>query len=504
MQILIPISGRTPFFSAEEYFFPKPLIEVAGQPMIELVIGMLARDFPDADFVFIVDREDARSFSLDRVLKLAAGESAKVVERLGETSGGLCSCLLAVDALDRERGLLIVNSDQIITDNLALHVARFDQAGADAGVVTFDSVHPRWSYIVPGEGHEVVQAFEKKVVSRNAVAGVYYFAKADTFLRAAQKAVLNDAHVNGVFYISASLNEAILMNQRVMFSPIDSRDYFSFFEPARIATFERSAAAAAIREKPPAGARVNVIIPAAGEGSRFAKAGWKKPKPFIDVLGRPMLSHVIDNVSPRGSQTTVLLRRSHMDDQASAVQSLREKGLNIVPVDRLTEGTAATVLLARRNFADDRPMMVANSDQIVDFDVSDFVQDCFRRQLDGSILVFRDPTMDPKWSFARLNDEGLVVEVAEKKPISDLATVGIYLFSRGRDFVSAAADMMAANDRVNGEFYTCPVYNYMIAQGARIGVYEVPADAMRGLGTPEDLSTFLAERGDAPSADAPD
>jgi NDP-sugar pyrophosphorylase family protein len=504
MQILIPISGRTAFFPPEEYFFPKPLIEVAGQPMIELVIGNLSYDFPRADFVFIVDREEARSFSLDRVLKLAAGESAKVVERLGETSGGLCSCLLAVDSLDHDRDLLIVNSDQIITDNLAAHVARFKQAGADAAVVTFDSVHPRWSYIVEGDGHEVVQAFEKKVMSRHAVAGVYYFAQARTFLQAAQRAILNDAHVNGIFYISASLNEAILMNKRVMFSPIDARDYHSFFEPARIATFERSSAAASIREKPPVGARVNVIIPAAGEGSRFAKAGWKKPKPFIDVLGRPMLEHVIDNVSPRGSQTTVLLRRAHMEEQAGAVLALREKGVNILAVDKLTEGTAATVLLARRSFDDNRPMMVANSDQIVDFDVSEFVQDCFRRRLDGSILVFRDPSMDPKWSFARLDGDGLVIEVAEKKPISDLATVGIYLFTNGRDFVAAAADMMAANDRVNGEFYTCPVYNYMIAQGARIGVYEVPMDAMKGLGTPEDLHAFLEAEGAPPSADAPD
>ena len=132
-----------------------------------------------------------------------------------------------------------------------------------------------------------------------------------------------------------------------------------------------------------------------------------------------------------------------------------------------------------------------------------YVADCLDRGLDGSILVFRDPTKDPKWSFARVNEAGLVTEVAEKKPISDLATVGIYLFSRGRDFVSATADMMAANDRVNGEFYTCPVYNYMIRSGARIGVYEVPMAAMAGLGTPEDLSGFLRARGAAPSADAP-
>ncbi|MNE15375.1 hypothetical protein D3C80_1082820 [compost metagenome] len=160
-------------------------------------------------------------------------------------------------------------------------------------------------------------------------------------------------------------------------------------------------------------------------------------------------------------------------------------------MDRLTEGTACTILLARQAFDAPAPLLVANSDQYVEFDVDAFVKDCHDRGLDGSILVFRDPHKDPKWSFARIGSDNLVLEVAEKKPISDLATVGVYLFARGDEFVSAAIDMIANNDRVNGEFYTCPVYNYMIRNGARIGVYEVPASAMHGLGTPADLATYL-------------
>ena len=112
--------------------------------------------------------------------------------------------------------------------------------------------------------------------------------------------------------------------------------------------------------------------------------------------------------------------------------------------------------------------------------------------------------MNPKWSFARINDKGLVTEVAEKKPISDLATVGIYLFTRGRDFITSATDMIALNDRVNGEFYTCPVYNYMIRNGSKIGVYEVPMDSMSGLGTPNDLTNYLRIAEYKPSKDSPD
>jgi dTDP-glucose pyrophosphorylase len=217
-----------------------------------------------------------------------------------------------------------------------------------------------------------------------------------------------------------------------------------------------------------------------------------------------MLDHVIKNVAPAGASVTMLLRADHMEAQPAIVHRFEKAGVDILPVDKLTEGTACTVLLARKVFDNDRPMMVANSDQLVDFDVTDYVQDCLDRNLDGSILVFRDPSKNPKWSFARTDKMGLVTEVAEKKPISELATVGIYLFARGRDFVSATADMVAANERVNGEFYTCPVYNYMIANGARIGVYEVPMGAMSGLGTPDDLIGFLDARGAPASQDAPD
>ncbi len=504
MQVLVPISSRTSFFPVEEYFFPKPLIEVAGQPMITLVVSALKSALDDPKFVFSVEREEARRFSLSQILKLAAGQDAVIVERLGATSGALCSCLLTADELNASEELLIVNSDQIITANLAAHIARFRQLKADAGVVTFDAVHPRWSYVVDDGAHQVQQAFEKKVMSRDAIAGVYYFKEAGTFIEAAKRAILNDASEQGLYFISASLNETILMNRSVVHSRIEARDYHSFFSPERIAAFERSEAAAAIRDGHDIGSKVNVIIPAAGEGTRFANAAWKKPKPFIDVAGEPMLTHVVRNVSPLGGKTSVLLRRDHADGHPGIVQTLETDGIRIIPVDRLTEGTASTVLLARDVFDNENPMMVANSDQLVDFDVTDFVRDCLARGLDGSILVFRDPDMDTKWSFAKVNDQGLVTEVAEKKPISDLATVGIYLFRRGSDFVGAAADMMAANDRVNGEFYTCPIYNYMIAKGARIGAYEVEMSAMHGLGTPDDLSAYLKHTGAPASTDSPD
>jgi dTDP-glucose pyrophosphorylase len=160
-------------------------------------------------------------------------------------------------------------------------------------------------------------------------------------------------------------------------------------------------------------------------------------------------------------------------------------------IDRLTEGTACTVLHGRKLINNDTPLIIANSDQLVDFDPKAFLANQQQRNLDGSILTFIDKKRDPKWSFARLDTDGFVAEVKEKQPISEYATIGIYLFNRGSDFVDAAIEMILNQDRINNEYYTCPTYNYLIKDGKRIGVFDIPPEAMHGIGTPEDLQMYL-------------
>jgi len=504
MQILVPISGYSAFFPKEDYFFPKPLIDIAGTPMIEVVIRQLQHQFPAASFTFVVDPEHVRSFYLDRTLQLIAGDHTQIIERPGPTSGALSSCLLSIDSLNLDLPLIIANSDQIIEDDLSVAVDTFANAECASAVITFDSIHPRWSYVLADNRRHVLQTFEKKVASRSAVAGFYYYRSARLFFEAAKKVLLHDAHVDGNFYISSTINQIILDGGLVLHYPIASQSYHSFYAPSKLEEFERSSFALRLREGFASSRNVNVVIPAAGEGSRFKNAGWKSPKPYIDVDGIPMLERVISNVKPAQASVTLLLRDEHIESNPSFIHKLQVQGCRVFPVETLTEGTASTVLLARQVFDNDQPLMIANSDQLVDFDVDSFIDDCLRRDLDGSILVFRDPSMNPKWSFVKVDKSGIVTEVAEKMPISDLATVGIYLFTKGRDFLSASLDMILANDRVNNEFYTCPVYNYFIKRGGRIGTYEVPASSMSGLGTPDDLAQYLKFRGLGPSLDSPD
>ena len=240
--------------------------------------------------------------------------------------------------------------------------------------------------------------------------------------------------------------------------------------------------------------KINIVIPMAGQGSRFSEAGYKKPKPFIDVAGEPMIERVIKNLNFPNANFILICRKEHLLKERDLADMLVEKyKVKFIELDSLTEGTACTVLFARKLINNDTPLLIANSDQLVDISISDFIIDNFNRSLAGSILCFLDKELNPKWSFAKTDLKGFVSEVKEKEVISNNATVGIYLFSKGSIFVNSAIDMIVRNDRVNNEFYTCPVYNYAINDGHKFGIFNIEFKDMHGLGTPDDLNKYLSK-----------
>ena len=229
---------------------------------------------------------------------------------------------------------------------------------------------------------------------------------------------------------------------------------------------------------------MNIVIPMAGRGSRFIEAAYSFPKPLIDVAGRPMIQVVTDSLNIRGRYIFLVLRE-HLEQYAIPDLLGRILPLDpviVVPVDRVTEGAACTALLAREYIDDDQPLVIANSDQYIEWDPRRLTS-----RGDGAIATFH--ATHPKWSYVR-TQYGMVTEVAEKRPISTDATCGIYYWRRGGAFVRSADQMIAADRRVNGEFYIAPTFNELIAEGAAIVPY--PVRSMWGLGTPEDLETFLA------------
>lgn len=239
---------------------------------------------------------------------------------------------------------------------------------------------------------------------------------------------------------------------------------------------------------------LNIVIPMAGLGSRFSKAGYLDPKPLIPVLGVPMIKLVIENLRPNTPHRFIFIcQREHVkayDLEARLMQWA--PGCSIIQLDGVTEGAACTVLTAESLINNDSPLMIANSDQYIDADINLYLEQIHTHQLDGLIMTMSAD--DPKWSFVGLDENRMVTRAVEKEVISNEATVGIYNFTRGKDFVQAAKSMIAQNQRVNGEFYVAPVYNACIEQGAQVGIWNIGSEAkgMYGLGTPADLDLFLS------------
>ena len=237
---------------------------------------------------------------------------------------------------------------------------------------------------------------------------------------------------------------------------------------------------------------MKVLIPMAGEGSRFAKEGYTFPKPLINVCGKPMIQLVVENLD-FDCEYIFLVRKAHIDKYTGLIDTLdriTNGRFQYVVVDGLTEGAACTALLAEGLIDNDEDLLIANSDQYIDYQAPNF--NMLKNQTNCDAIVYTFNAVHPKWSFVKTNSRGFITEVAEKKPISNIATCGIYWYRKGSDFVKYAKQMIDKDIRVNNEFYIAPVYNELVGDGKTIIPFYV--DKMWGIGTPEDLNIFLRER----------
>ena len=230
---------------------------------------------------------------------------------------------------------------------------------------------------------------------------------------------------------------------------------------------------------------MNIVIPMAGQGSRFEQAGYLLPKPLIDVNGKQMIQLVVESINVNANYIFLVQKEHYKKYNLETVLKTIAPNCTIVQLDGITEGAACSVLLASDYINNDEALIIANSDQYVDWKPTECL-DMFSK-FDAGILTFN--ASSTKWSYAKTNEQGLVTEVAEKMVISNQATVGIYYWKHGKEFVKYANQMIDKNIRVNNEFYVCPVFNEAIQDDKKIVTSLV--DTMWGLGTPEDLEIFL-------------
>lgn len=239
---------------------------------------------------------------------------------------------------------------------------------------------------------------------------------------------------------------------------------------------------------------LNIVIPMAGRGSRFAKEGYELPKPLIDVHGKPMIEVVTNNIRPKCDHRFIYLCLQEHLDKYDLEKRLKVMSPNciVVPVNQVTEGAACTVLLAEKYIDNNDMLMMANSDQYIDTNIDEYIAHIG----DNDGLIMTMTADDPKWSFIKYDENKLVTMVREKEVISDEATVGIYNFKRGSAFVKYAHQMIDKNIRVNNEFYVAPVYNEIIENGGKVNFFNIGSEdyGMYGLGIPSDLEKFVRNK----------
>lgn len=235
---------------------------------------------------------------------------------------------------------------------------------------------------------------------------------------------------------------------------------------------------------------INIVIPMSGAGTSFIQAGYTFPKPLIDINGKPMIQIVIENLTPRIDHNFIFVYKKEYDKYSlHQIFNNTARGFRAIPLIAPTQGALCTILNAVDYINNDQELIVANADQLIDVDIDDFINFARDSKAEGVIMTFN--SHHPRWSYTRVDKAGNVLEVAEKKVISDQATVGIYYFKKGSSFVSAAFSMIEKNIRFNNDFYVCPVYNEMILSGKKIINWEIKQSQMHGLGTPEDLNRYL-------------
>jgi NDP-sugar pyrophosphorylase family protein len=237
INILIPLAGKNLFFSEAEYPFPKPLIEFNGKTMIEHIIDNFSAIQKEKQFIFIVNSEDCKKYHLDNVLNILTNHTCKIIKLNNETKGAACSAMMAVEYIDNDIPLIISNADQLFDICLDEVISSF--SSSDAGVITFESIHPRWSYVRLDSENKVTETAEKRPISKSAIAGFYYFKNGKNFISSSSKMIKKDASVNELYYISPALNEMVLENKIISIFQIENNKYHTFYTPQKIKEYER-------------------------------------------------------------------------------------------------------------------------------------------------------------------------------------------------------------------------------------------------------------------------
>ncbi len=235
VNILVPMGGKSQFFEGSQ--FAKQLIDVKGKPMVQHVIEQF-KNIEQKKFIFVVNQDDCDNFHLDSVLRLATDDNCEILKVQTNTKGAVCSSLIAIEHINNDEELIISNGDQVIEIDFNEVLGHYKKHMLDGGVISFESLHPKWSFIRLDKGL-IVETAEKRPISKKAIAGFYYFKKGSDFVDASMHSIEKDANVNGLYYIAPVMNEMILKNKKLGAYEIEASQYHSFYSPEKLKQYEK-------------------------------------------------------------------------------------------------------------------------------------------------------------------------------------------------------------------------------------------------------------------------
>ena len=504
MQLVIPMSGIGQRFIDAGYKTPKPLIEINSKTIIHHVYKM----FPDIESVtFICNEKHLEDSSLrmfNEIKKI--DQNANVISIKPHKYGPIHAVLKAINYLDLNSPTIVNYCDFNCIWNYKEFLKHVKRTDCDGCVVTYTGFHPHmldntnYAYIKLN-GSKIIDIQEKKPftsqpMNEDASSGTYYFKTASIMKKYFEKTIKNDINVKGEYYVSLSYKAMIKDNLKInnfnleyfmqWGTPSDMEDYKwysnlfkSKIRPKRVSLLQKG----------------TLIIPCAGLGKRFSESGYKLPKPFIEVSGKPMINQAFDDL-PSFENVKLIFRREILNKYELSSKFRGDlKDANIQIIDSITNGQASTCLLGLENVDLSKPMMISACDNGLIYDYKKFKE---LTQDDSIDLIvwgcrnFPGARKNPEMYGWIEEENSIVKKVYVKKgyknPKTDPIITGTFYFGKAEIYKKLAEKLLKSEEKVNNEFYVDSAINIAIKLGLKVIYFEI--DYYLCWGTPDDLKTY--------------
>lgn len=504
MQIIIPMSGTGDRFLRAGYREPKPLIEVDGKPIIEHVVSL----FPgEHDFIFICNARHLGETSMRSVLQRIA-PGCRIVEMESRKLGPVYAVLQAKEFIKDSEPSIVNYCDFSAKWDYGHFKRTMERLGCDGCITAYRGFHPHtlgstyYAYMRTDEKNRMLQIREKESFTSDrmgeyASAGTYYFSKGAYVKKYFQQLMDKKIDKNGEYYVSLVYN---LMNADGLFTHVyELEKFLQWGTPEDLEEYRWWSGAFALKAHAqgnaigPPGSDLQIVVPMAGAGSRFAKEGYSGSKPLVSVSGKPMFLQAIADLP---AARAILLIAQENAEIASAAKRLLP-GAMLVAIHGITEGQASTVLLSKPHLNLEQPLLIAPCDTGFIWDAGEFARIAADKSVDCCVWAFSDyvpAVRNPKaYGWLKMGTGNTIAGVSCKTPVSqtpihDLGVTGAFYFSKAAHFFEAAESMISKNRRVNGEFYVDEAINELVEAGRKAVAFRVKKYLCWG--SPNELKTY--------------